>query len=481
MRRLLSIRYLLYLSLIGLLVAVLAFGEDGPFSFRSVQRLKIFKAPSPDESVAFVNEPVERSDQDSADKNREDPDADEREFNAALNRLSSNDSQVADGSANASAAPTAGVPATPATVSTDTNQLSRGTTDGDPGDMRQMFVGLQENQGSRINEQEFLGGVVVRSNSLGNAPDIALTPRATPSAARPWVQGQARGYTMLYAMQPEARNVVESHVQTLLASRVREPYIGVLIDGTFGRDFSYLKDIIGRLSLDGRDLTLALYLSNGPTMRDWRTTPIDALFSRIDPAEFRASIRRNQQLRGQFLAVAAQARDLFLYNVAVNPGNNNVAIVMLEDNLDVAAYRSMRDLANEQLESIAGFVRNPCFKCFDGNDDDTAGNPREEHQVDRFQILKDGDGYSLDGVSFRYPNGSGNGVSAEQLSALLNQSVDKGLRYFGLWREEWQGVKQGTPNVRPVERTYVAPTPDEQEFEIQALRTGLFAESADEE
>ena len=153
---------------------------------------------------------------------------------------------------------------------------------------------------------------------------------------------------------------------------------------------------------------------------------------------------------------------------------------MLEDNLDVLAYRALREIAAEQLGSIAGFVRNPCVGCLPGNDDITLGDPREEHMLERFDILKRGDGYSLDGVGFRYPDGDGSGPTAEQLTSYLNESVRRGLRYFGLWREDWQGVKDGVPNKRPEERTYVAPAADQQSFEIAMLRTGLISEAEED-
>lgn len=343
-------------------------------------------------------------------------------------------------------------------------------------DARSVFSELQPEQGSQVTD--VLGGVVVRNPQGGVAP--VVTPDLTPTG-RGWVSGQARGYTMLYAMQPEARAVVEANVEALLNARVREPYIGVLIDGTFGRNFGYLKEIIQRLSSEGRALTLVLYLSNGPTMRKWEVTPIDQhIFARISPEDFRLQIRRNARLRAEFLAVVLQAKDVFQYSASVAPGNTNLAIVMLEDNLDVLAYRSMREIAAEQLGTIAGFVRNPCVKCWPGNDDDTLGDAREEHELARFNVLRSGDGYSLDGVSFKYPNGEGAGVSAEQLGEYLTDSVQRGLRYFGLWREEWQGVRAGVPNKRPEERTYIASLPDQQVFEIEMLRTGLIAEAQEE-
>jgi hypothetical protein len=141
----------------------------------------------------------------------------------------------------------------------------------------------------------------------------------------------------------------------------------------------------------------------------------------------------------------------------------------------------MREIAAEQVGSIAGFVRNPCLGCFPGNDDDTAGDAREEHQINRFDVLKRGDAFSLDGVGFRYPNVPGDGISPEQLADLLRRSSERGLRYFGLWRHDWQGVIGDIPNKVPLARTYVPSAPDQQVFEIDMLRTGLVVEQQEEE
>jgi hypothetical protein len=213
-------------------------------------------------------------------------------------------------------------------------------------------------------------------------------------------------------------------------------------------------------------------------MRKTTEPPIGDIFSQIDPVEFRQRIRRDQLLRSQFSAIVSQARDVFEHNASLNGRNNNVAIVMLEDNLDAAAYRSMRDLASEQLDGLAGFIRNPCLGCIEGNDDVTLGNPREEHMLERFSILQQGDAFSLDGVGFRYPNSSDVvGVSADELATLMNASFERGLRYFGLWRHAWQGRSPSEDQIKhPNERTYVQSTPDQQEFEIEALRTGLIPE-----
>jgi hypothetical protein len=368
--------------------------------------------------------------------------------------------------------------ATPAVVDTPKTERSGDPLRLDPSDGRSIFSGLEQAEGSQVTD--ILPGVVSRgSGGIGGA---AAAPIDTPATGRGWVGGQARGYTMLYAMQIQARPVVEANVQALLGARVRQPYIGVLIDGTFGRDFGYLKEIIKRLSTDNRDLKLVLYLSNGPTMRKWNVTPIDQhIFAGISPEEFRSQIRRNMTLRAEFLAVVLQAKDLFQYNASLSPGNTNTAIVMLEDNLDVVAYKSMRDIAVEQLGSLAGFMRNPCVGCYDSiSDDNTLGDPREEHTLERFQILKAGDAYSLDGVGFRYPSGEGTGVSSADLVELINEGINRKLSHFGIWRHDWQGVKDEVVNKRPEERVYVASSQDQQSFEIEMLRTGLIPEATPE-
>ncbi len=460
-------RIWVYLTLLVLLSALLVVGEVGVRSDGSVSGAGIFKPPQ-DKTLASFNLTNSNSIVGS-----ESPLPTRDPFEDDLRRLAADSGgagTLEEGNRDL-AVPTP----LPSATSVETRDEAQGQRQFDPDDGRSVFSELQPTPGSQVTDP--LGGVVIRAP---RAAQMVVTPQLTPTG-RSWVRGQARGYTMLYAMQPEARPVVEANIQALLGSRVREPYIGVLIDGTFGRDFSFLKDIIARLSEDDRSLTLVLYLSNGPTMRKWEVTPIDQhIFARISPEEFRLQIRRNMALRAEFLAVVLQAKDVFAYNTNAGAGNSNVAIVMLEDNLDVLAYRALREIAAEQLGTMAGFVRNPCLGCVPGNDDITLGDPREEHALERFDMLKTGDGYSLDGVGFRYPDGDGTGPTTEQLTNYLNESMRRGLRYFGLWREEWQGVRQGVPNKRPEERTYVAASQDQQSFEITMLRTGLISESDEE-
>jgi hypothetical protein len=336
---------------------------------------------------------------------------------------------------------------------------------------------------------DFIGGARVTRPGTGSSAGGAAardTPQAevaaspTPVDTRSWVAGQARGYAMLYAMQPQARPVVEAHVQTLIESRVREPFVAILIDGTFGEDFEYAKSIITRLSKEGRRLTLALYLSNGPTMRVWDSTPIDALFSRMEPEAFRYRIMEEVELQDRYAAVVASARALFEFNKLENPANSNVAVVMLEDNLTIDSYRFMRDIVREGLVGVdVSLVRNPCVGCYRGNDGDTMGDGREEHSVERFGMLEQGDGFTLDGTGFEYSGeASSKGLSSSALLQLMRDSMQRKLRYVGLWRFPWQGLTPGGGKPHPSERSYVPSSETERAFEIEALREGLVVEGA---
>jgi len=266
---------------------------------------------------------------------------------------------------------------------------------------------------------------------------------------------------------------------------VREPYIGVLIDGTFTQDFEYLKTIIRRLSVE-RNLTLELYLTNGATQRKFETTTIDAPFVSLSPYAFRELILSDSSRQRVFSAIAAQARDIFQFSSQQNPANQNIVSVMLEDNLDVGAYRKMRELASQQLDGAASFIRSTCLRCFSAqdrkSDADTAGDPREEHSVDRFGELKRGDGFSLDGVGFRYPGESTElGLTPEKLKELVSSGYSKGLRFFSLWRHNWQGADASGDNPHPTDRNYLPSTPEQEGFELSILRQGLVVEPVDEE
>ena len=61
----------------------------------------------------------------------------------------------------------------------------------------------------------------------------------------------------------------------------------------------------------------------------------------------------------------------------------------------------------------------------------------------------------------------------EQLLSLVQAGYKQNLKYFGLWRHEWQGVNVDYTLKEPQNRVYIPSSAEEIEFEIKALRSGL--------
>jgi len=299
---------------------------------------------------------------------------------------------------------------------------------------------------------------------LEDVPILDLLPR---------LAGQARGYTMLYLMQPEARNTVELQIQAMLDAEIQDLYLGVLTDGTFGKDFNYFRSTLNRLSTGGRKITLVIYLTNGPTMRRFDSTPIDAGFSKIDPIVFRELIQEDATTRNRFLELVEEVKPIFEYNKSLNSQNTNIAVVMLEDNLDSTSYLAMRQLASSVLGDSVIYMRNPCPRCYEGNDIYSYGDRLELHRPEGLHALSVGDGFTLDGESYHFPEeSSGDGLTLEEVEFFKAMSMDQGLRYFGLWRTQRQGLQEGQL-VHPRDRIYEVPSAAQLEKEIQLLRSGL--------
>lgn len=332
-------------------------------------------------------------------------------------------------------------------------------------------------------ESNRLYGSTTRSSSglLDDLADELLgqdeTNKEELSAGVPrWVDGQARGYTILSLMQPEARASAEAMIENLLASRLRSVYLGVLVDGTFGWSPGYLTDVVRRLNSDGRTLTLVLYIVNGATMRNHESTVIDAAFTQVNPLIFRDLIRFDPSTRGEFIALASRIRPVLQLNKGLNSENRNITMVMLEDNLDRESYRATRDLATNILSGVSEVGRNPCLGCFEGNDTSVGPEPLEVHQLDELRLLRPGDGYSLDGLGYYFSTDSDQrGLDEATMHTLLDATRDAGIAYIGLWRFDRQGLG-ADKRERPDERSYAIPTPTQLEKERELLRYGLPSE-----
>jgi hypothetical protein len=361
------------------------------------------------------------------------------------------------------------------------NNANNKTTKNSADDARELFLPLVQKKIEKPKESlnNNWAGPPTIGDSFSKA-EITPSPSPSPSPSDdlPWAFGQARGYAMLYAMQPQARFVVEQQVKNLLESRIREVYISVLIDGTFGQDFPYLQSIIQRLSADReRNLTLALYLSNGPTMRKWDQTPIRTAFSQYEPREFRRRIMWDERIKAQFKENIDHAINIFSYNLSVNPKNKNIVFAMLEDNLDRDSYFLMRSQVESNIGKLARFMRNPCEGCYGGNNSDGLGAHIEEHHPSLFAKLGQLDSFTLDGIGFDYPNSNtGNPMPADQVIQIMNIGLQKGLSFIGLWQPKWQGLGSSDTSVHPDQRPYLPSSKSELEFEVKLLREGLSLE-----
>jgi hypothetical protein len=374
----------------------------------------------------------------------------------------------------------AAVPASPSVLAVNSSPTITAAADhlaGRPGDPPFLTADdLRRLEESGATVSGLIGGIARGRRSVSSVdvpPESAEEAAADNREPAPLLTGQIRGYTMYYLMHPAARQTVEAQVQAMLESRVQDLYVGVLTDGTFGKDFDYLADVLTRLSSDGRAVVLALYLVNGPNMRRVKSNSAAAPLSDIEPKLFRELIRSNSDVRGRFTAAVREVQPILEYNLRLSPNNRNIIAVMLEDNLDAESYGAMRAMAAGVVGSMVHFVRSPCANCYAGNDEDGLGDPLELHDPRKVGSLSaavgltlDGDGYYFDGES-----GTRNLLTLKSVRELERITMARGFAYFGLWRFERQGLTVDHPS--PDERIYEVPSPGQLEAEVSLLAEGL--------
>jgi hypothetical protein len=160
--------------------------------------------------------------------------------------------------------------------------------------------------------------------------------------------------------------------------------------------------------------------------------------------------------------------------ISLNPNNQNIIIPMLEDNLDLPSYRSMRDIVAEIIGPKALIIRNPCTGdgCVPGTDWESTNEPIEHHAPYPYSALKRGDGYTLDGAGLSHPGDLPLGkIGLPEAKILVESAQAKEVAYVGLWRFERQGLTRG--KIDPGLRDYELPTEEQALREIEILRAGL--------
>jgi hypothetical protein len=319
-----------------------------------------------------------------------------------------------------------------------------------------------------------LVGFLRSSNGSNAQPTNTPVASQTGSSNLPLVGGQARGYVLLYLMHPRARQTTEAQIQNLIDANIQQVYLSVLVDGTFGKDHAYLQSVLQRLHDAGKEITLVQYLVSGPTMRT-KDTPIRTYFSQRDPIDFRTIDLYEPDTQQEIIKVAREARASFEKNNQLSPNNISIVSVMLEDNLESVSYRMMRNIASQAIGNSALFLRSACPSVPNmDNDEESWGDPLELHKVEEFARLQAGDAYTLDGVDVTYPGDTNSGdIDVEEVRQMIQASYTKGLRLFGLWRKNRQGIGAQGVKVHPDNRDFAVPTSAELELERSLLREGL--------
>ena len=371
----------------------------------------------------------------------------------------------------------------PTSITVGRNDQSRGSgvvgggnnTASDP--ITETLMEIQRIEGGPSNGNRIYG---VRSrrnsdDSSSSTPVPTATPTPTPTPGL--LTGITTGYTILSLMHPGAQQMAEAQVEIMLESRAKSLYLGVLADGTFTFSYPFLNEIIRKLNTEGRTLTLVLYFANGSAMRQYDRTPIDAGFNLIEPEAFRYLIVEEQSIRSTYRSIVSRAIPTFQLNRSLSPNNRNIAVVMLEDNLDLYSYRAMRELTQDVLGDVAVMARNPCEgPCYGGGDLEPDGDIFESHSISGLNALRPGDGFSLDGIGYRFNNEPpSTALSIEEVKLAKDRAIERRAGYFGLWRAARQGL--GNTLIHPDDRSYEVPTLEQRSIELNLFRHGLRQET----
>jgi hypothetical protein len=379
-------------------------------------------------------------------------------------------------------------PNLPATVRDASTQAS-GTSNSQTGNgvFTDAELALLRKSGAEVssgNSSGLIGGVRSNSSRTSGSSSSSSSTSTSSNAVQPTptpeeealLSGQVRGYELFYLMQPEARGIVERQVQALIDSQLNDIYLGVLVDGSFGRDFVYLRQVLDRLHAAGRQITLAIYAVNGPSMRRYDNTQVVSPYTRIEPQRFRRMIKSDEGLRKTFRDQLAELKPVLEYNLKLNSKNSNILVVMLEDNLDASSYLEMRNLAQAEIGTLAEYMRNPCVGCYSGNDSNSFGDHLILHDPEQITGLGPGDAFSLDGIGIKHGSsrGSVDEISPEQIRTYQRLALERGLRFFAYWDGERQGLSPGSYPA-PAVRNYQFPTEEEFAVEKDLIQDGLSA------
>jgi hypothetical protein len=298
---------------------------------------------------------------------------------------------------------------------------------------------------------------------------LSLSSALAQEACDTLVDTTPRGIMCLYCTHKTAPGGSKPITDLLKSTCLKNVAISFVVDGTFGLEYDQITNSITELTLDNRQLSLELYLYNGPAQRRYRHNVFKS-WATMNPARFREYIKTDRKTKKAF---NKSMEDLYpILNYALE---KNVAIYLapgLEDNLDDFTYRYMLSKMKRKFADFKSitYVRSACIDCAAGNESNLPkGTIREVHGFGKADIVRNGI-MATDGFYFRFSaEKSSKPTLSELVSAVRNASALNSL--FFLWVPHFQDTPPGLIPKPLNQRTFRGPNANETKEIIDFLQT----------
>jgi hypothetical protein len=261
----------------------------------------------------------------------------------------------------------------------------------------------------------------------------------------------------------------------LLKSCLKKVALSFVLDGSFGDNDQIIGDEVARLSGEGREVHLHLYVYNGPAQRRWESDVFKS-FAVMDPLLFREKLRSERRFQQTFSNQVSRISPLL--QIAKNSNARVTLAPAVEDNLDDETFGIAIALIRDAIPAdlMPTLVRSPCSDCAIGNEFTIpAGVAREKHTATNNFVMKGGIVVN-DGEFVRFKSDRGSAASGREIP-LLN-TLTPLLRYTGktgnkfiLWIPKYQDTPADLVPKSPEARTFRKPTRQEERELINFLRT----------
>jgi|GEM_PF-4019412 len=255
------------------------------------------------------------------------------------------------------------------------------------------------------------------------------------------VQGPTRGLACLHCNERSAQGQARVLTAILRESCLSDLAINYLVDGSFGYDPAFMLEQIHLLTSQGRRLHLYFYITNGPSQRRWATTPVKGFMTNTAPESFRSRIKNDEGVRSAYQALVSRLMPVLAYAASRNA--EITLVPMLEDNLDNSSFDEMLALAKEvvPVSLKVNFGRNPCPRCYPGNQDGTPEGMLSEVHTANTDFTSMNFLVSNDGIDFAWPSSEAGGVvlTLDQLIPARDKAADLNIPFI-LWSGKRQGL-----------------------------------------